>query len=169
MKSFVWRYGLWATIGSMLMFLISIYVFWRQFRTQEYITYSVYLLFLVMVYLGVTQYRDKENGGAIRFGQALKMGLLIVLIPSLFTPVLDIIYTNFIDPGFFDAYFAYALEKLPATLSPEELAARKAEMTAQKEFFSHPLVNYLFTFAVFFSGGIVSAVLCATFVRKQSK
>src|SRR4051812_6020500 len=47
-----------------------------------YIGYASQILALSLVFVGVKNYRDKENGGIISFGQALKLGVLISLVAS---------------------------------------------------------------------------------------
>jgi hypothetical protein len=40
------------------------------------------LLAMVFVFLGIRHFRDHENEGMLTFGQGLKIGVLIVLIPA---------------------------------------------------------------------------------------
>jgi hypothetical protein len=42
--------------------------------------YLSMLISFSFIYVAVKNYRDKQNGGVISFGQAFKMGLLITLI-----------------------------------------------------------------------------------------
>ncbi len=74
----------------------------------------------------IRQYRDQVNGGTLSFGQGLKVGMTIVLLPALLFGVFDVLYTKLFNPGFWDEYGAAELAKMKASL-PQTLRARASD------------------------------------------
>ena len=62
------------------------------YKIAEIVGYSTILLSMIFVFLGIKKYRDENNGGNISFGEALKVGVLIVLIPSIAFGLYNLFY-----------------------------------------------------------------------------
>src|SRR4029077_3788775 len=82
MKRIVWTFGLIA--GGIMAAMMAITM---SFQDQigdkgEIIGYSTMILAFLMVYFGIRSYRDNVMAGAIGFGRAFKVGILIALIAS---------------------------------------------------------------------------------------
>lgn len=90
--------------------------------------YASMVLASLMIYFGIKQYRDNECGGAIRFGQAFKVGMLISLIAiACYVVTWEIVFTNFL-PDFGEKYMAQMLERArEAGATAEQLATQAAE------------------------------------------
>ena len=90
--------------------------------------YASMVLASLMIYFGVRQFRDTERGGEIRFGEALKVGLLISLIAvACYVVAWEIAFTNFV-PDFGERYMAEMLERArQAGATAEQLATQEAE------------------------------------------
>ena len=86
MKRIILIYGLLAgtIVGSM--FFITMPLYEKGILTMEngeLVGYSTMIVALSLIFFGVKSYRDNHLDGAITFGNALKVGLLITLIASL--------------------------------------------------------------------------------------
>src|SRR5271165_7380234 len=105
MKTTVLRYGLYAAIFEVAFFLVS-WVFIgltaSNYNIQEVIGYAGILVCLSFVYFGIRYYRDHINGGEITFLRGLKLGLLIVIIPSVCFGLTDTLYVILFDPHFYE-------------------------------------------------------------------
>src|SRR5688572_15929499 len=102
MKKTVLRYGGYAVL-IMLALMIATSLLLRSgenedFTTSEIIGYAGIVLATSFAYFGIRYYRDKVMGGSISFGQAMKVGLLIILFPSLAFGLFNVIYVKWIDP-----------------------------------------------------------------------
>lgn len=90
--------------------------------------YASMVLASLMIYFGIRQYRDNECGGAIGFGQAFKVGMLISVIAVVcYVLTWEVVYANFL-PDFGERYMAEMLERArEAGASAEELATQAVE------------------------------------------
>ena len=86
------------------------------------------VLSFLAIFFGIRTYRQNVGGGAITFGRAFKVGILITLVTcAIYVIGWEIVYWGFI-PDFGDTYAAHVLEKLRAEgASAERLAAENEE------------------------------------------
>lgn len=103
--------------------------------------YTSMVAAFLMVYFGVKAHRD-ASGGAVTFGQALTVGLLISLVITVCYVVTWEIAYRFFMPGFMQEYAAYALEQARAGgATAAELAQQSKEMTDFLTTYEQPLVR----------------------------
>src|SRR5262245_32135076 len=135
MKSTVFRFGLYSVIAIVALSAIEMFVIEPNvsFGSSEIAGYLIMLISMIFVFIGIKYYRDKENNGMLTFGQGLKVGVLIVLIPSVAFGLFDLLYTKVINPGWMDNYYNNKVEIIKKTTSPEKLAARLKDLQASKE------------------------------------
>lgn len=107
MKTTVGKFGLYGLVLSFVLFLGGLYFgMGMDFSTQELIGYITILLSLTFVFFGIKHFRDKVNGGKLRLGKGVMIGLLIAAITALGIAFADLIYTTLINPDFFEEYEA---------------------------------------------------------------
>ncbi len=168
MKKTVFRFGLYGSITICILFLISWFVLDDlPYFSQEVLGYISMVLSLGFVFFGIKQYRDKENDGKISFKKALLIGILISLITALAFGILDVFYTEVLNPEFMTEYYNHSVETLKASLPADEFEAKLAEMESQKELFSNPLFSFaLMAMTVFVIGFIISLLSALVLQRK---
>jgi hypothetical protein len=132
------------------------------------IGYTAMVLAFLLVFFGIRSYRENVGGGQISFGRAFSVGILIVLISSVFYVVTwEILYFNFL-PDFAEKYTNYLLEKSRAAgASPEQLAAEAEKMNAMKSAYNNPLINAALTFLEPLPVGLVLTLISAAILRKR--
>lgn len=170
MKSIVFRYGILGALTILALNLIHFFVIMKiaGYEVQEASGYLTIFISMIFVFLGIRRYRDHVNGGFLTFGQGLKIGLLIVLIPAVLFGLLDILYTEVIDPGWLDEYYKNTVEKMRSTIPPEKLQAALDKLQSQKEMFSNPVMQFLLMAAtVLIIGLIVTIISSLTLMRKK--
>lgn len=116
--------------------------------------YTLMLVALSTVFLGIKQYRDQALGGVIGFGKALLLGLGISLVASLVYVLgweIDMAFSKF------DFIAAYA--KMMGGDTPE--AKQFVEM------YSKPLVRMAFTFIEIFPVGVLVSLVSAGLLRNS--
>lgn len=170
MKKTVFRYGLYATLAIVIISAFNLFVLARLtgYGGQEIAGYLTMLISMIFVFLGIRYYRDKENAGALSFGQGLKIGVLIVLIASVFFGLFDLLYTEVINPNWMQDYYAQYLVKIKASTPPDKLEAVLKKMESEKEMFSSPVMQFLLMAAtVFIIGFMVTIISALTLKRKK--
>jgi len=149
MKNTVLKYGLMSgALMSVLMLLTLPFHDRIGFETSGLLVgYMTMLLAFLFIYFGVRSYRDNVNGGRVRFGRALAVGLLIAAISSLcYVATWEVMYFKFM-PDFMDKYAAHEVAKARASgASDAEVAARQAEMQKFAVMYKNPVYNAAFTF-----------------------
>jgi hypothetical protein len=172
MKKTVLRYGMYAGITLLvtgaLNYVIAATVK-MNYSQQEVGGYASILISMIFVFLGMKQYRDKVNGGEITYLKALKLGFLIVLLPSVAFGIFDVIYVKFMDPGFMEKYYSVALEQMKASLPPAEFQLKSKEMTAEMQLFANPFAQFLIMFLTVLAIGTVIAAVSALILQKKPR
>ncbi|WP_228238139.1 DUF4199 domain-containing protein [Allomuricauda sp. M10] len=170
MKKTILKYGAFGAITICVLFIFSWYgLSTLSLPVQEVLGYVSIFLSLCFVYLGIRHYRDKENGGAVSFKQALTMGLLISLITAIIFGLLDVFYTEVLNPGFMDYYYAEIAENMKGTLPPDELRIRLAELEEQKAQFSNPILSFTFMATTVFAIGLIITLLSALILQRKAE
>jgi Protein of unknown function (DUF4199) len=169
MKQIVFRYGLYATLvivglGMVDFFIVSKYA---SLAFQEVTGYLTMLLSMIFVFMGIRHYRDRVNGGSLSFVQGLKIGILIVLIPSVFFGLFDILYTEVIKPDWLDTYYAAYMERIKASTPPEKLARALEKANREKEIFANPVYQFLLMSATVFIIGLMVTIISALTLRRK--
>src|SRR5215217_501886 len=126
MKQTALRYGLYSAILLVIFVTVSLLLAPKiDFDTQEVIGYLSILLSMIFVFLGMRYYRNEKNNGFLSFGQGLKLGILITLLPSVLFGLFNILYTNVINTNFHQEYISHYLGQMKASLTPKEFEEQK--------------------------------------------
>lgn len=168
MKKTSIRYGLYGATTICILFLLSWFVLDDlPYFSQEVLGYISMIVSLGFVFFGIKHYRDRENDGKVSFKNALLIGILISLITSLAFGILDVFYTEVLNPDFMTEYYNHSVETLRASVPADEFEAKLAEMESQKELFSNPLFSFaVMAMTVFVIGFIISLLSALVLQRK---
>ena len=169
MKRTVLTFGLISGVFSSVMMLLTVPFLDRIVDHGEILGYSLIVLSFLLVFFGVRSYRDNVAGGALTFGRALAVGLLITLISCTFyVATWELIYYK-LAPGFLDKYTAHVIEKERAGgATPDELQATAARMEEFRKLYQNPLVNIAFTFLEPFPIGFLVSLISAGVLRRRA-
>ena len=162
------RFGLYGAITISILFLLSWYVLDDlSFASQEVLGYASMVIALLFVFFGIKHFRDKENDGKVAFKQALNIGVIISLITAIVFGILDVIYTEFLDPNFMEEYYTTTVDQMRQSMPAEEFKAKLAELEAQKDLFSNPLFSFgIMAMTVFVIGFIITLISSLILQRK---
>lgn len=128
--------------------------------------YSVMLVAMSFVFVGVKRYRDVEGGGVIRFWRAFGLGLLIALIAAIAYVLIWEVYLAATHYRFFDDYVAKVLRGAQVSgKSAAEIAKMSAEMNSLKVMYANPLFRLPLTFAEVAPVGLLVALVSAAMLR----
>jgi len=171
MKKIVLRYGLLAgAILALFVALMTPICRSGNLENGEIVGYSSMVLAFLLVFFGVRSYRENVAQGAIGFGKALLVGLLIVLVAcSMYVISWEIAYFNFV-PDFLDKYNAHMLEKMRTSGKSEaEIQEAAQKMAALAKNYQNPLFNSAITFMEVFPVGLIMALVSAAILRKKPR
>ncbi|NAY92619.1 DUF4199 family protein [Muricauda sp. JGD-17] len=168
MKKTVLKFGLYGAISICLLFLISWFLLTDfSYALQEVFGYLAMVISLSFVFFGIKYFRDEQNQGKVTFKKALVIGVLISLITALAFGILDVIYTEVLNPDFMADYYENAAEKLRSTVTADQLEIKLAELEAQRKMFANPLMSFtLMAMTVFVIGFIISLLSALILQRK---
>ncbi|MGZ5190830.1 MAG: DUF4199 domain-containing protein, partial [Flavisolibacter sp.] len=101
MKQTALRYGMYSILVILILSCVHFFILMKilTYGQMEVAGYLTMLLSMIFVYFGLRYYRDEKNNGVLTFGQGLKLGSLIVLFPSIFFGIFDVLYIKVINPG----------------------------------------------------------------------
>lgn len=171
MKKIVLRYGLES--GALLLALSAVLMPLCLNGTlepdhSEILGYSAMVLAFLFVFFGVKSYRDNVAGGAIGFGKAFQVGILITLITcAMYVIAWEITYFNFI-PDFLDKYSVHVLAKMRAA-GETEAAIQKttAQLATMAKYYDNVFFNAGITFMEVFPVGLIMTLVSAAILRRK--
>jgi Protein of unknown function (DUF4199) len=173
MQKIVLRFGLAS--GAILLVISSVMLPLCMtgvidFDHQEILGYTVMVLSFLLVFFGVRSYRDTVGGGAIGFGKAFQVGILITLITcAMYVLAWEIAYFNFF-PNFLDQYSAHVLAKMHAAGASEAaLRETTAQMADLAKHYKNPLYNSAITFMEVFPVGLIVTLVSAAILRRKPR
>ncbi|MBI4418652.1 MAG: DUF4199 domain-containing protein [Ignavibacteriales bacterium] len=174
MRRFVLTYGLIS--GGIIIVLGFINTnLWKagvvNFDNAEIIGYASMLIALSMVFFGIKAFRDRHQGGVVRFGKAFLVGLLITLVASSVYVAGWEVYWQMDDElrrTFMDRYTEHVIEKLRAEgTRDEEIQARREEMDHMKELYNVRILRLAFTLVEILPVGLLVTLVSAAILRRK--
>lgn len=171
MRNIVLRFGLASGVILILVSAVMMPLCMKgviNFEHQEVLGYTAMVLAFLMVFFGIKSYRDTVAGGAIGFGKAFQVGILICLVTcAMYVLGWEIAYFNFF-PDFLDQYTASVLAKMHARGASEadiqKTAARMAEMAKH---YHNIFYNSAITFMEIFPVGLIVTLVSAAILRRR--
>ena len=138
---------------------------------SDLIGYGSMVIALSMIFFGVKSYRDNYQNGAIKFGKALQVGLLITLVASLiYAAVGEAYYQTSPESqlALMDKYADHHINKMKEEGAPSaEIDQKAKEMAGLKEMYKNPLIRFGMTLAIILPVGIVITLISAAILRKK--
>jgi hypothetical protein len=128
--------------------------------------YSMMILALSLIFIGVKSYRDKVRGGVIKFLPAFLLGLCISAVASIVYVVGWEIAQSFMEHDFASSYSSSMIEAARAKgASPAEIEALSAQMAEFQEMYANPLFRLPMTFIEIFPVGLIISLIAAALLR----
>ena len=169
MRRIVLTFGL-ISGGIMGAMMLVATVFQDQigFDRGAIVGYTSMVAAFLMVFFGVRAYRDQVGGGAISFGRAFGVGMLIVTVGTVcYVATWELVYRK-LSPDFMDKYARYELEKARAAgASAEQLTRQTEQMRQFAEMYKNPLVSASLTFLEPLPVGLVMTLVAAGALRRR--
>jgi hypothetical protein len=173
MRKTILTFGLISGAIAAVLMLATV-PFMHRSGVEKYgylIGYTGMVLSFLLVFFGIRSYRDNVNNGEIGFGKAIAVGIAITLISSIcYVATWEIVYFNFLGPGFMDKYVANVIENTKASGASAQAVQAKAEQMKQlMQLYQNPFFNSLMTFIEPFPVGLVITLISAAILRKRQQ
>src|SRR5471030_96232 len=172
MKKTILRYGGYAALFELIIFVLIWVIIWLfnpSHMVQGYIGWVNLLCPLLFVYFGIRYYRDRVNSGNISFIQAIKIGLLITILPAIAFAIIETTYVLYIDPHFYENLSKYDIAQYRKALSPEQFAIKLKQIEQQLEADKNPLINLTGMFFTVGALGIIVTVISSLLLMRREK
>ncbi len=139
-----------------------------DFDKSEVVGYTSMVLAFLLVFFGIRSHRENGGGGAITFGKAFTVGIVITLIScAVYVISWEIVYFNFV-PDFADRYAAHMIEEMRADGATEAaIQAKTREMARFQQLYANPFINVGITFMEVFPVGLVVTLVSAAILRRK--
>ncbi|HEX3554796.1 MAG TPA: DUF4199 domain-containing protein [Thermoanaerobaculia bacterium] len=137
---------------------------------SEILGYSSMVLSFLLVFFGIRSYRDDVAGGAIGFGKAFQVGILITLVTcAMYVIAWEIAYFNFF-PNFLDQYSAHVIAKMRSSgASDAAILETTRKMADLAKHYTNPLYNSAITFMEVFPVGLIVTLVSAAILRRKPR
>lgn len=144
-----------------------------DYTTSEWVGYTVMIVGLGSIFFAVKQYRDKELGGKIKFGQAFLLGLYITLVASFLYVLGWELYLNSSDHSFADQYLEQIQQGMRNKgMTEAEIETELAPQMGMIENYKNNVGFRMFiTFVEIFPVGLIVSLICGlifgVFLKKK--
>lgn len=170
MKQTAVRFGFYSMITILVLSCIHFFILMDRldYDQLEVIGYLTMVLSMIFVFFGIRYYRNEKNDGALTFGQGLKIGVLIVLFPSIFFGAFDVLYTEVLNPNWKNQYTTHYLEQF-SKLPDAQYQAKKQQLEETMKLFSNPFMQFLLMFITVFVIGFIVSIISALALRRKTQ
>lgn len=170
MKKTILTYGLISGFIIMLFMIASTYLFYKNpdMGFSEIVGFTGMFIAFIFVFVGIKNYRDKQNAGNITFLNAFKIGFFIALISSCIYTLVWLVEYHFFLPDFMEKYAASAIEKIKSSgLGADEINTQIADMKSMQESYKNPLFMIGITLMEVLPIGIFVALVSALILKRK--
>ena len=137
-----------------------------NFKSNDLVGYAAMVVIFSLIFFGVRNYRNKQLGGTITFGEAFKTGAFIALTGATMYVVVWLFYYYLFVPDYLDKYIPLVLKET-AQNSASELAAKTKEMENFKTMYKNPLFVILITYSEVLPVGLAVALISSLILKKK--
>ncbi|MDP1726248.1 MAG: DUF4199 domain-containing protein [Bacteroidota bacterium] len=134
------------------------------------IGFSAMAVAFSFIFVGIKNYRDKQNGGSITFGKAFILGFMISLIASTLYVITWGVEFHFFLPDFIDKYSAIQVKQLKESGKSGAALdeALKSIESANYNYKHNPFYFAMYTYMEILPVGIIITLISALILRKKA-
>ncbi|HJZ40427.1 MAG TPA: DUF4199 domain-containing protein [Bacteroidales bacterium] len=153
-----------AIIGlALVVYIVLLYMMDATFN--RFLGLIQYAVLIVGIYLATKSYRDKESGGFITYGKALKTGILVSFFVGIITVFFNFILMRFIDPELVDKYMLIMEEQFEnSRFIPENQIDAALERTRNGLTAAWSIPVGVLTFTLI---GFIISLITSAFLKKD--
>lgn len=172
MKQITIKYGIIAGIIVAAFMLLSLPLMKdmaNNYDTAQILGYVSMLLSLSTIFVAIKTFRDKFNGGKVKFGKAFLIGLYITLIAAVIYALVFVIADALSSTSFSETYRDYYVADLnsDASLSAVEKTKKIADMDYYMELYKNPIIKFFITMVEYVPVGLIVSLIAAAILKKK--
>ena len=135
------------------------------------IGFSAMIVAFSFVFIGIKNYRDKQNDGLLTFGKGFLLGFLISLVASTIYVITWAVEYHFFLPDFMDKYSAMQVKQLQASgvSGATYDKALKGIESACYKYKHNPFYFAMYTYMEILPVGILISLISALILRRKAK
>lgn len=170
MTRIVLTFGLIAGVIMSGMFLVMLPFHDQMIEAGAIVGYASMIAAFLLIFFGIRRYRETVGGGAVSFGRAFQVGILIGLVASAcYVATWEAIYFSGNAPGFLEKYQTAEIEKMrSAGKSAAEIAKQEEDFKVWAERYENPLINSAVTLMEPLPVALLMALVSAAVLRRRS-
>lgn len=174
MKNTIIKYGLISGVISAVLMLISTLTIKNigydkvGMDNAALIGYTLIILAMSIIFMGIKSFRDEVNQGSVGFTKALLIGLGITVISCVcYSLMWLVVYYNFM-PNFMDDYANYYIEKLKSSGATEsDINQAMTEMQSIRGMYQNPLSIFAITLTEPLPVGVIVSFIAAFILKRK--
>jgi hypothetical protein len=134
------------------------------------IGFTAMIVAFSFIFVGIKNYRDKQNAGLITFGRGFLLGFFISLIASTLYVITWGVEFHFFMPDFMDKYFAMQAKQLRESgVSGAALDEGLKSIESAKHNYNHnPFFFAMYTYMEILPLGILIALISALILKRKA-
>lgn len=141
-----------------------------DYKGSMLLGYAGMLLAFSFVFVGIKNYRDKYCNRVITFGQAFKVGSLIMLVASTIYVVVWLFDYYLFVPDFIEWYTAHVLTQAKAEgKTTAEINSLMSQMDFSRKMYKTPFGVILLTYMEILPVGLVVTLISALILKRRPK
>jgi hypothetical protein len=139
-------------------------------RNSMIIGFSAMAVAFSFIFVGIKNYRDKQNGGTITFGKGFLLGCMISLIASTLYVLTWAVEFHFFMPDFMDKYSAMQVKQLHESgVSGAALdEGLKSIESANYNYKHNPFFFAMYTYMEILPVGIIITLISALVLKRKT-
>jgi len=170
MKNIVIKYGIISGLCMAVLLFISIPVASNVgYNAIGMVLFIGKIAAFIPIYFAIRYYRKTEGNGMLTFFKGFNIGILIVVITSLFYALSWIMLYYWVTPDFPDKYFQdFVVELKLHGAQPKDITEAQAQFEESKKILANPFINFARAFTDDqLEYGIIMTLIFALILRKK--
>lgn len=154
-------YGLFTGVAIIVYALV---LFVAELDTTQWLNWLSYLILAAGLYLSVKNFRDKYQDGYIRYGKAIGVSFMVLLVTSVIVAIYTYFYFDMINPGIYEEQLMIAEESLIERGMSDVEIDQAMEVS---KMFQKPWISASFALFGNLLVGMIIALITSIFVKKE--
>ena len=154
----------WAMITALITMISWFILYLTNLYMNQAVSWLLYVVYIIGMVMAMKEFRDKVNGGFMKYGTAFMIGFKVAAITGLASSILGYIMSKWVDPSMMDAIKQKATQDMIAKGLSDAQIDQAMNMTS---FFFKPefiLIGGLIGALIF---GAILSLIVAAFMKRD--